>query len=72
MLQMMMHDGTDGANVISIDQYETIWKHFCNFCFLTGDYKSAMLPDHDLCPANPFLLTDLQLKCTLTFAVRSL
>jgi hypothetical protein len=60
-------DGTDGANASSIDRYETIWKGFRDFCFLLGDYESAMLPDRDLCPANPFPVDRLTAEMYLDF-----
>ena len=46
--------GTDSARDSSIERYESVWGPFANFCFLLGDYESAMLPLRMQCPGDPF------------------
>ena len=70
LIDMRLFGGTDGANAISIDRYETIWKHFRNFCFRIGDYESVMLPDCELCPANPFPVDQLTAEMYLNFCCK--
>jgi hypothetical protein len=45
--------GSDKSKSESIMRYEHVWKNFADFCFLIGDYESAMLPSRGLCPDNP-------------------
>lgn len=60
-------DGTDGATNSTVERYESIWKGFRSFCFLVGDYGSAMLPSRDVCPANPFPVDRLTAEMYLDF-----
>jgi hypothetical protein len=46
--------GTDSAKQTTIDRYQTFWKTLRDFCFVLGDYKSAMILCRDDCPSNPF------------------
>jgi len=45
--------GTDSARDISIDRYKPVWQDFRDFCFVIGDYESAIIVCRDLCPYNP-------------------
>jgi hypothetical protein len=45
--------GTTPAKQSTVDRYKVVWDLFRDFCFLIGDYESAMLPCRGLCPANP-------------------
>ena len=52
----MTKDGTPGTNACkqtTIDRYEQTWNGLRDFCFLTGDYTSAMLLSREYCPADP-------------------
>lgn len=46
--------GTDKASQSTIDRYTPYWSTLRDFCFLVGDYKSAMILCRDDCPTNPF------------------
>ena len=59
--------GTDRAKDSSIDRYEVIWKHFLDYCFLVGDYESAMLPARSHCPADPLPVKSKTAKQFLAF-----
>jgi len=53
--------GTDSASAVSIDRYETFWKHLLDWCIFVGDYESAgilcrknvLSKGRDFSPANP-------------------
>ena len=45
--------GTDKSRESSIQRYEQIWRGLRDFCFLMGDYQSAMILCREQCPADP-------------------
>ena len=45
--------GTDSAKESSIERYRQIWPMFRDFCFLIGDYESAMIVCRIICPKDP-------------------
>lgn len=59
--------GTDRAKDSSIERYEHIWRAFLDYCFLVGDYESAMLPARNHCPADPLPVKSETAKQFLAF-----
>jgi len=53
--------GTDSTSAISINRYETFWKHLLDWCIFVGNYESAgilcrknvLSKGRDFSPANP-------------------
>ena len=45
--------GTDACKQTTVDCYEQTWNGLRYFCFLTGDYTSAMLLSQEKCPIDP-------------------
>ena len=49
--------GTDSAAESTIVRYEYLWKACRDYCFLTGDYVSAIILCRTQCPSDPFPVT---------------
>jgi hypothetical protein len=61
--------GSDRAKDPTIVRYKAVWKGFADFCFLIGDFDSAMLPTRALCPERPPTVNLQTAKLFLQFRV---
>jgi hypothetical protein len=61
--------GTDPVAVVSMKAYNGVWSGLCNFCWLIGDYDSAMMLDRANCPKDPPTVATETLILYLRFRV---
>lgn len=63
-------DGNDHVKTDTIVRYRSVWRSLYKFCFLVGDYESALLLNDDKRPANLLPIKEETLRLYMQFMTK--
>jgi hypothetical protein len=63
-------DGNDHVKTDTITRYRSVWRSLYRFCFLVGDYESALLLSDTKRPANPLPMKEETVRLYMQFMTK--